>query len=312
MIENANASKMPAEGEFFDIRKYIGVASINILAVNPDNEKLRKYGWQIPEDADEPKYIITREDASGKTTRSSRISFLVQIQDIEDKPVIALNFFCRPDVMVNKDNTKCKIIDEYGRTAWATKDDIKGRRIPVYKDGNPANISTPYRMCHFGEEELVSFLFKYLNITPLQIFDKARNQWTPTKNPGRLTIDNWNAVCDANVREIATYLASQPENRVKVVLGVRTTDENRSYQTFLNTGFIGNGARADINTGEYTTARKLIDKYFENRDQSSYIFDAKPVKEWKVEASEVKESHTMFDDNGNYALSDSTDDLPFE
>ena len=312
MIENVNASKNPATGEYIDIRKYIGVASVNVLAINPNNEKLRKYGWSIPEDADEPNYIVTRTDENGNTTKSARVRFLVQIQDLEDKPVISLDFWCRPEMMVNKEGTKCKIIDAYGRTAWGTKPEVTAKKIPVYSNGQQANISTPYKPCHPGEEEMVSFLFKYLNITPLQVFDRNRQTWTTNKNPGRLTIDDWKAICEGNVKEIAEYVALQPENRVKVVLGLRSTDDNKTYQTFLNTGYIGNGALPDKNTGEYTTARKLIDKYFEGRSDSPYSFSATPVKEWKETATAVVDnSDSMFDSSNTVSVDEDDNDLPF-
>lgn len=314
MIENVNASKNPSEINF-DIRKYIGVASVNVLAVNPNNEKLRKYGWSIPEDAEEPIYVSTRTDESGKSIQTTRVRFLVQIHDLEEKPVISLDFFCTPEYSVNKEGSKCKIIDEFGRTAWATKAEIEAKAIPMYSNGSPANISSPYRLCHKGEEELVSFLFKYLNITPFQIFDRVANNWKQSKNPGRLTIDNWKALCNGDVKEIAGYLALQPDNKVKVVLGLRTTDENRAYQTFLNTGYIGNGSVADM-TGKYVTATKLIENFYKYHDSSLYKFEATPVHEWKPVATEVQETTTtMFDDQGNYVADDNSassfDDLPF-
>lgn len=308
MIENVNASKNPSTGEFVDIRKYIGVASVNVLAINPNNEKLRKYGWTIPEDAKEPEYLVTTE-RDGKSITNARVRFLVQIQDLQEKPVVSLDFWCRPELAVNRDGTKCKIIDAYGRTAWGTKEEIQSRRVPQYASG-PANISTPYKPCHQGEEELVSFLFKYLNITPLQVYDRNKQTWVATKDPGRLTIDDWSAICSGNIQELARYLSLQPENRVKVVLGVRNTDDNRTYQTFLNTGYISNGSSPDHNTGEYIGARRLIDKYFKNRSESPYSFSAEPVREWRETSTEVTDnSGTMFDDEGNFVADD--DDLPF-
>lgn len=312
MIENTSASKNPASGEFVDVRKYIGVASVNVIAVNPDNEKLRRFGWNIPEGADEPVYVTTRTDENGKETKSARVRFLVQIKDMEEKPIVPLDFWCRPELSVNKSGDKYKIIDAYGRTAWGTKQEISSKKIPVYSNGQQANISTPYRLCHPGEEELVQFLLKYLNITPFQTFDKNKQTWVNTKNPGRLTIDNWDAICAGNTKELAGYLALQPENCVKVILGLRTTDDNKSYQTFLNSAYIGNGASPDRNTGEYATARKVLDRFFENHRDSPYSFSATPVKEWKETASVVEDnSNKEFNPFNTASTVESEDDLPF-
>ena len=303
MITGNSKSKNAPSGDFADIRKYIGVASISVLALNPNNAKLRSYGWQIPEDADEPKYVTT--DSEGR--KSARLRMLVQIHDLDEKPVVALDFWVRPDIVFNKDNTKCKVIDSYGRTAYGTKEEVKGHKIPQYSNG-PANIAGDYKPCHSGEEEIVLFLMKYLNVTPLQIFDRNKQAWVPTRDPGHVTIDNWKGLCEGNVGEIASAIALQPENRVKVVLGIRTTEENKSYQTFLSTTFIGNGAIPGRDTGEYAAARKAIDKWQEGHPSSTIEFSAQPVREWNVSATEVKENDDDLPEGLN-TVSSPVDDL---
>lgn len=310
MIENNNASKLPSTKEIVDIKKFIGVASVNVLAVNPKNDKLRTFGWRVPEDAKEPEYVTTTSD--GK--RSARVRFLVQVQDLDDKPVIALDFWIRPEVMVNKDASKAKIIDSFGRTAWGTKQEIQAHQIPQYSK-SLAQISSDYKLCHVGEEELITFLMKYLNVTPLRTYSSKTDEWIPSKNPGRLTIDHWDWLCNGNVSELADYLSREPENRVKVILGVRNTDDNKTYQTFLSDTFIGNGALPDKHTGEYVTARKAIDRYFEGRRNSPYSFSAKPIQEWGVSATNVKDNTENEDlpdfSSPAYTVQDPSD-LPFE
>ena len=307
MIENFNATKNSSSENYVETKKYIGVASINVLSVNPSNNTLRMYGWQIPEDAEEPKYVTTNNE--GK--KSARVRFLVQIQDLSDKPVIALDFWIRPDIQFNKDQTKCVVIDSYGRTAYATKADVQSHSIPQYSNG-PAQIASDYKPAHVGEEALIAFIMKYLNVTPLKTFIKASNTWVDSKNPGRLTIDRWNDLCNGNVNEVKEYLKLQPENRVKVILGIRTTDDNKSFQTFLSSTFISNGARVDITTGEYSSARKAIDRWAEYHSGSS--FSATPVKEWSQSATEVVDNSSSDMPNFNDPAYHATvaDDLPFE
>lgn len=306
MIENANNSKVARSGEFVDIKKYIGVASIHVLALNPNNDKLRKYGWSVPEDADEPKYVTVDKDGN----KSARVRFLVQIQDLEEKPIVAMDFWVRPEA-VKTQSGKYKIIDAYGRTAYGTYDEVSAHKIPQYSNG-PAQIAPNYKPCHSGEEELVSFLMKYLNITPFQTYNRSKGEWVPSKNPGRLTIDNWNALCDGIVAEIAEYIALQPENCVKVALGVRTTDDNKSYQTFLNTNFFGNASIPD--KGEYTNASRAIDRYMTNHPNAANTttFSAKPVQEWSQTASEVMDNSEMEVIPGLYeSMDQEKGDLPF-
>lgn len=316
MIENYNESKTNAT-ESVDYKKYIGVASINVLCVNPDNAKLKMYGWNISDDAEEPKYVITKE-RDGKLVNSTRIRLLVQIQDLEDKPIIPLDFWIGPEISQSADGQKGKVIDDYGRTAWGTREEIKARQIPQYKSG-PASISSNYRLCHRGEEELVTFIFKYLNITPLQVFSRSTNGYEDTKNPGKFAFDNWQRLCDGDVKELEGYLRLQPQNQVKVMLGIRTNDENRSYQTFINTRFLGNASKPDRNTGEYTSAQNIINRYFEQHQNSTDQYSAAPVKEWTQTATTDIEDNSgkMFDDDGNFVNgsdagnTDNYDDFPF-
>ena len=209
MIENSNASKMPVEGEIVDIKKFSGVASISVVAINPNNDTLRNFGWTIEEGAKEPQYVssIVRD---GKDIKNTRVRLLVEIHDFEGKPefksnpVISLDFWCRPEFVSNREGSKFKIIDSYGRTAWGTRDEIKAGKVPQYSNGE-ANIGLPYKPCHPGQEELVTFLFKYLNVTPLNIFQNGK--FVPSKNPGRVTIDHWDALCDGDMRELAAAIA---------------------------------------------------------------------------------------------------------
>lgn len=310
MIENVNDSKMPSNGEFVEVPKYIGVASINILDINPNNATLKKYGWSIPDDADEPKYVTVTE-RDGKPVKSARVRFLAQIQDLDSKPVVALDFWVRPEIYVNRDGTKCQIIDAFGQTAWGTKEEVTAKKIPMYSSG-PASITLPYKPCHPGEERLIKFLFKYLNITPLQMFDRVRQAYVNSKNPGKLMVDNWALICDGNVSELKEWIKLKPNNCVKVVLGIRTTEDNKAYQTFLDTAYIGNGATPDRNTGEYATARKEIDKFMERNADRPYSFSAMPVQEWGVSATKVEDnSESLFDTSNTVVGDDEEGDLPF-
>ena len=305
MITNSNQSREPGNGSFVDVKKYIGVASVNIVGVNPSNEQLRMHGWSVPENADEPQYVTTDKD--GK--KAARVRILARICDLPEKPVVGLDFWVRPEIALNKEGKKCKIIDAYGRTAWGTKAEIQAHKVPEYTNG-PASISKDYKVCHVGEEDLVLFLMKYLNVTPLQVLKNG--SYVPTKNPGMLTIDNWKALCDGDVKEIKEAIALQPENKIKVILGVRTNEENKSFQSFLSTRFIGNGARPNTN-GEYDSAVKAIDEFVKYHPNATVSFSACPVKEWGVTSTEVVENteelpsysdSSYFENNPN--------DLPFD
>lgn len=316
MIRNSNKSKeQNSFDESFELQLIEGVGSVHIIDINPTNEVLRKYGWNIPEDAPEREYVKYKEN-NGKMEQNTRICLLVEVSDMEDKPVITMNYLIRPDVFINADGTKCKVIDSFIRTAWGTKSEIKSHQIPVYASG-PANISSDYKYCHRGEEEILKFFYKYLNITPLQRYDRVSQSYIDNKNPGQLTIDRWDKLCNGDVSELKEYIALQPNNRVKVCFGVQTTPENKSYQTFLTSTYFGNNLMPDKNTGYYTSAQKAIDKFFDDikkneertgrTNPNTYTFSAAPAKKWNVTPTKDPEDNSgnMFDDDGNFL-----DDLP--
>ena len=320
MIENTNASKEPSNGEYVDYKKFIGAANIKVKAINPTNDWLREKGWQIPEGADEPKYQFQKE-RDGKTVKYFRVRFVVEIQNLDDKPLVFLDFLCSPDVRLNKDGDKAQIIDWFVRTAWATKDDIKNKRVPQYTNGS-ANISMPYKMCHQGEETLLVFLHRLLNVTAMSEFNRATQKYEPTKNPGRISFDDWAKIAEGNNKEIAEMLSERPDNTVMVILGVQTTPDNKTYQTFLNYGdiqhapYFSSASRVNANTGEYDVARRRIDAYNEQFPNNSVMFSAAPVKEWTVTPTDVKEASSDLpaDDNDLPAddnWSTGPDGLPF-
>ena len=312
MIENFNSSTVSSGAS--DIKKYIGVATISVLAVNPNNATLRNYGWKVQEGADEPHYSSMSED--GKPV--GRVRFLCQIHDLKEKPVVALDFWCRPGFVIGKTSGKARIIDSYGRVAWATKEEVKGHKIPQYTNG-PASIAQDYKPCHPGQDKLIAFIYKLMNITPLKTFDNAKQEFVATKTPGRLTIDDWDAICTGDTKEIEGYLKLRPDNRMKVVLGVRTNDENKTFQTFLDMcdgttkmPYFGPNIKLDQGTGEYNVARKRIDEYYQNFSNGNISFSATPVEEWKEVATTVEDNSQkqMFDDEGNFVADEN--DLPFD
>lgn len=307
MIENYNETKNPIEGEIVDYKKYIGVGSVNVLAVNPNNATLRKFGWNIPDDADEQKYIYEKLK-DGKTSKSTKIRVLVQITDLEDKPIVPLDFWIGPEALTSADGKKGQVIDNFGRTAWGNiQEELRKGLIPQYANG-PANIDSEYHACHRGEEALCRFVLRYMNVKPLQRYDRVLQEYVDNEKPGKFRFDNWNRLCAGDVSELIGYFKLRPDNHLKVIFGVSTNDNNRTYQTFLNTAYVSNGVMPDRNTGEYTSAKNAIAKYVERRGDTGETFSAAPVKLWLATATEeIKDnSGSMFDSSGNYI----EDDLP--
>lgn len=318
MLENHNQSRT-AEDNGSSFARYIGVAEVKVLSINPSNKELREFGWSIPDDADEPVYITDKVLPDGTSRRTTKIRFMCQIMDLKDKPVIPVDFRIGSEAIIGTQSGKMKIIDLYGNTAWGTKEEIKNRRIPVYSSG-PATIETPYRPCHRGEEELVAFLQKLLCVNPYRVKDKKTGEWVKAANAGKLSIDNWAALCNGDVSEVFKMHMVEADNTMKLVLGINRTDENKVYQTFLNTRFYSSMMRP--NAGKYDA----VDAYLQKNEQDGYEFSSSIVHLYSEEPTDVSPSSSTvedmpdFEEEVNEGLSNAAkpvddfpaDDLPFK
>lgn len=284
-ISGAQASATAASGSV-DFPKYVGVATLKIMAVNPNNAVLKTLGWNIKDDADEPSYVSDKTMEDGTIKRTTKVRFMVQIQELEDKPIIPLDFFIGPEVMQARDG-KIKVIDRFGRDAWGQPDIVNARKKIYYNSRTtgqiiPAIIDDKYELCHRGELELVRFLMKFLAMKPLQYKDRKTGEWVNNPDPGSLTIDNWKALVNGDFREIRGYVQSQKDNAIKVVLGVENNGD-KSFQSFYKEKFLS-PAQFDSN-GVYTSLSAELKDYMEQRP--SFTLSDRVVYEIKVTPTEV-------------------------
>jgi hypothetical protein len=144
---------------------------------------------------------------------------------------INMTMFIRNEYRYNGDKTKVQVIDKYGRTAWVTVEQAKAHEIPMYSNG-PAKIDAGYRPAYVGEEDLVAFFKTFLGIPNVDVYNKNTGAWSTHENPEE---------CEAGLEKIANYfkgdfselrdiIALQPNNKVKALFGVRTTDDGKQYQ----------------------------------------------------------------------------------
>lgn len=262
------------------IKRYVGVAPVFVLAVNPNKEQLEKlYNTQL-ENA--PEYISEVEVGEDKhKVQNVRLDFIVKTDaekcsGIEFTTKVA--FFIRKEYRYNRDQTKVQVIDKYGRTAWVTVEQAKAHEIPVYKNG-PANIDKDYRPAYHGEEELTNFIKAYLNIP--NVMKYVNNTWVMIDKPEdcEARLENIAEYFKGNFKELRDVIALQPNNKVKVLFGVRTTDDNKQYQAVYNQMFLKNTitdySKLDVDLQE----RKATGAY------PTTEFTVGDLKEYNVEAT---------------------------
>jgi hypothetical protein len=203
------------------------------------------------------KVVGQQKDADGKT--------------IELKSVLSVYLVDKP--YVGSRSGKHQIIDKYGRTAWATPEEIANKQIPQYKNG-PANIDADYREAYVGEEDLTNFIRAYINIPNVE-------KWEDGKVVG--LIDNpENAECrldhiadyfKGNVKELKDILSYQPNNKLKVLFGVKTQNDGSQTQTIYTKMFLKN------NIANYSKLDENVKERKNSGAESSTDYDVTDIHE---------------------------------
>ena len=322
MAIKANASSQGAE-----FRKYVGVGSFRVLGVNPSKDELMKFlGRDVP---NEPEYLKDKVDNNDgdKPYKQLRVSFMIQAdKQYEDgKPIkenaalkepmkTTVNFFIDSRYFYNRDKTKVQVIDKYGRTAWVTIEQCKNHQIPVYSNG-PAKLDADYRPCFRGEAELTEFILNYLNVTPIDTYNNNTGEWMTNPHPedceGRLEkVKNYFAGDISELKEFCTYM---PNNRVKLLLGVRTDNEGRQFNTVFTRLTLRNGSKSykRLQDSIEGNADYLQNTVFTNEADGTI----KDIQEYKEDVKETNFNKPAVDDPFAVAAAlpeNDASDLPFD
>ena len=302
-MENKNFSfmafgKTQVSKEATEIKRYTGVGSVFVVGVNPNKAELEKlYDRELDKD---PEYLTEKDGVT-----SARIDFIIKTDPTAKcnngiELLTKFSMFIRNEYRFNKDKTKVQVIDKYGRTAWVTKEQAKAHEIPVYKNG-PANIDKDYRPAYVGEEDLTNFLKLFLGISNVE-------KWVKNEATGRREVvglvDNPQD-CECRLENIEDYFKGKfneikgainlmPNNKIKVLFGVRTTDEGKQYQDVYTRKFLSNTV---------SVYDKLAEDVQTNKDNGAYPnteFVVADLQEYTVQA-------TNFNNTNN-----NNGDMPFD
>ena len=302
-MENKNFSfmafgKAQVSKEATEIKRYTGVGSVFVVGVNPNKTELEKlYDRELDKD---PEYITEKDGVT-----SARIDFIIKTDPTAKcnngiELLTKFSMFIRNEYRFNRDKTKVQVIDKYGRTAWVTKEQAKAHEIPVYKNG-PANIDKDYRPAYVGEEDITNFLKLFLGISNVE-------KWVKNEATGRREVvglvDNPQD-CECRLENIEDYFKGKfneikgainlmPNNKIKVLFGVRTTDEGKQYQDVYTRKFLSNTV---------SVYDKLAEDVQTNKDNGAYPnteFVIADLQEYTVQATNFNNTNN---DNG---------DMPFD
>ena len=300
-IAKGNESK-----EVQEFKRYIGVAPVCIKAINPDKKTHEELFNTTLDEA--PKYIGKVEDNNGNTYDNARIQIVFQPDNEQigfEMPLVTMALFMQNRPRVGVNSGKTQVIDKYGRTAWATQEELSSHSIPVYKNG-PADIDKDYRPAYVGEEELVAFVKAYLCIPEITVWDENTKSRVP--NPKvkpeecECRFDGLNKIFTGDFSEIIDALGFQPTNKVKILLGVRTDSKTgKLFQSVYTKRFLKNSSN------NYNSLEKEIQDNIKNALENGRTVDTEyqvcPVHEYTV----VPTTFTPTQDSDPFENNDSTE-----
>lgn len=267
-------------------KRYIGVGSTFVKAVNPTKKQYEEItGYEI---ANELEYL--REGENGK---EAIITFIVETDpdqcngiDIKNR----LSFMLRLSPAYNGDQTKVQVIDGYGNHTWASVEDAKAGNKLLSSEGKELKIDTKYRMACVGECDLVDFLKAYLCVQ--DAFEYKNGSWAKKSNAEDFVfaLEHIKDYFTGNFSEIKDAIALQPHNKVKLLYGIRTTDEGKQYQAIASKGEL------ILRNSAGSNALSRLEKNLKNaKDNGAYPnteFKVQELQEYNVEATNLEKPAT--------------------
>lgn len=269
-----------------EFKRYTGVAPCYIKGINPTKAELEKI-YETTQEKD-PEYLGEVEvEENGVKTKcpNVRLTFLAKPDPekigVDIKP-ISVPLFLQKRFRFNANKTKVQVIDKYGRTAWVTIEEAKTHAIPMYSNG-PANLDKDYRPAYVGEEDLTNFLISYLNIPSVMKYNREEKKWYLVDNPedSECRLDHIEDYFKGDFSELKGALNLQPNNKVKILFGVRTDAEGKQYQTAYTKMFLKNSisdySKLDADVQERKASGSFASTEFETVDFHEYSVKSTPL-----------------------------------
>lgn len=272
--------------------KYIGIAPFYVLGVNPGIEQLKEWFPNRDYDQNPPKYEYNKEGEA----KGVFVTFFVKVNGEHDevshlsKDGEPLNFITRcsyllkNEMMMNRDKTKVQVINAYGDTGWLTSEQWKSKELPEYMIKN-GYLTEGMRPAYVGEESLINFIKTFVNIPNPRKYDNDTKTWSNKTGEdlkaalAQFSTADINKILDGDMTPVKNSIKYQPKNQIKLLLGVRTTADNKEFQDVCT--------RIPIRfaTRDYKRVAKELQNIIDNGGYGSTEFGEMPFKFQKYEVS---------------------------
>lgn len=264
------------------VKRYVGVGSVFVLAVNPTKTELEKlYDTELD---NAPEYIGETElgqEGDKHKVAQVRLDFIVNTDKDKCNGIdfkTKVSFFLNKEYRYNRDHTKVQVINKYGETTWLPIEDAKAGVIPENLNWfEPAD----FRPAYIGEEDLTGFIKSYLNI-PNKSYRKKTGEIVELKDKSEAEarLDKIADYFKGDFSELKNVISLQPKNKVKCMFGVRTTDDGKQYQAVYTQKFLKN------NITDYSKLDEDMQNRKANGAYANTEFSVCDLKEYTVEATD--------------------------
>lgn len=214
-------------------KKYIGIAAVNYVALNPSKEKLEAMrGYPLEREVN---YMSKMQSADGRDIDTIRLDIYLKTTEDDINKVdgdvvnvtVPLTIYLKNQTVYGPTSGKYQVVDKYGRFAWIDKASLDAHTVP-----SNIRLDTDYRQAYVGEEDITKFCKALVGIEEVGWTDKE-GQYHANPNPEncKARLDNINEYFKGDLSELESILALQPKNKCKVMFGVKEDAvNNRSYQ----------------------------------------------------------------------------------
>lgn len=287
-----------------EFKKYVGVGSSFVVAVNPTKKEYEDIiGHEV---ANDPEYVVNTDNG-----KEARIKFVVKTDPNTCNGVEIINqvmFTLRNAPAYNKDQSKVQVIDKYGNSTWAPTEDAKAGKKLFSATGKELKIDSSYRIACVGEADLIGFLKAYLCVG--DAFNYVNDSWVKKENADDFlfSLEHVKDYFSGDFSEVKDAIALQPNNKVKLLYGVRTTDEGKQYQTIAT-----RSGMVLYNSAGSKALSKLEKDLANAKNSGSYAstdFRVQELSEYSVEPTNFSSAPTT--STGGQGSEVSMGDMPWD
>jgi len=211
---------------------FTGVAPFKVLAINPTKKQLEEiYGRDFEK---EPEYLSADEN----NIKKLRIDFILQtVKDdklkVDIEEIVKHSYFLEDKPNIGKTSGKYQVVNLYGEFSWGTQEEIKAGKLADNLSFYP---TVKMRPAYVGEEDLTAFVRYLFGISDRQVWNNESKKFVDIKNIAEAEgyLENIKKYFTGDISEITLVAKTLPDNKIKLISGVKTTDDNKQYQAFAS------------------------------------------------------------------------------